>query len=96
MLAENYVWDMHMQVMPLDSQAFSPFNCHSSVDITGCMTAQAVQPPAADELILANEECQSVSVRTIYLDEYIKEGMIVLIGQRVNENHLRHDTKQQH
>lgn len=53
--------------MHLDNNTCSLFHSHSTVDITNDTTTQAL---ASDEMTSADEEGDSVSAKTFFIDEY--------------------------
>lgn len=60
------------------------------------MIAQAVQAGAVDTMIPADEDDESVSVKTFSLDGYTEEEIRVFVGQLVEAKHRLSDIEQLH
>lgn len=80
--AGYHVWDV--QMIHLDSKGHSKLHGQSSVQITGGETVQPAQARAADEVILADEEGDSVTGTNVYLGAYIEDTVLVSNVQLVD------------
>lgn len=94
MFAEYYAWCM--TAMCSSSYAPGLTYSQSSMEIMDGMAAQAAQSHAADEITPADEEGESVSGKTFFLEVYEEEEDLVFIGQLVDANHPLDNIEQQH
>lgn len=73
--------------MPIACHTAGNFFSQSNMGITGGMTAQATQGHAVDESIAVDEESESISVKTVSIEAYTEEEIIILSGQLVEAKH---------
>lgn len=69
---------------------------HKENQNTGGMTSQAVQGHALGESIVADENCDSGSVKTFSIDPCTEGETFTCIGQLFHREHLGCDTEQHH